>query len=194
MVRILAQKNDDLRRILPQMARLRIAVFREWPYLYDGTLDYEEQYLGHFIEAPDHVAICAFDGDQLVGMATASPLKHQYKELIEPLQNAGYAPGEVFYFGESILLPAYRGQGIGHKFFDGREAHAKACGYSKTTFCAVVRPDDHPLKDAAIRPLKDFWMKRGYRPLDGVIGHFSWRDIGDEKETAKPMQFWGQGF
>ena len=30
---------------LDDVARLRIAVFRDWPYLYDGDLDYERRYL-----------------------------------------------------------------------------------------------------------------------------------------------------
>ena len=41
----------DILPILPDLARLRIVVFRDWPYLYDGTLDYEEKYLATFAAA-----------------------------------------------------------------------------------------------------------------------------------------------
>ena len=37
--------GDDIRTVLPDLARLRMEVFREWPYLYDGSLAYEEDYL-----------------------------------------------------------------------------------------------------------------------------------------------------
>jgi GNAT superfamily N-acetyltransferase len=127
-------------------------------------------------------------------VATASPLVHQHEEFAEPFVKAGYRPEEIFYFGESVLLPEYRGQGAGHRFFDGREAHAESRGYRKTAFCAVIRPDDHPLKSPDIRPLDSFWRKRGYEKLDGLIAHFSWRDIGEAEETEKPMQYWGRGF
>ena len=33
--------GDDLAAALPDVARLRIDVFRDWPYLYDGDADYE---------------------------------------------------------------------------------------------------------------------------------------------------------
>ncbi len=194
MLRIEARSGEALRALLTEMAQLRITVFREWPYLYEGALDYEQGYLGRFMDAPDHVAICAFDGCRLVGMATASPLAHQHPEFAEPLAQAGHDPAEIFYFGESVLLPDYRGKGAGHKFFDGREAHARALGYSKMSFCAVMRPHGHPLRPETYTPLDAFWKKRGYAPLGGVIGHFSWRDIGEDGETSKPMQFWGRGF
>ena len=42
-IRIL--KGDALKPALPALAGLRISVFREWPYLYDGSVDYEEKYL-----------------------------------------------------------------------------------------------------------------------------------------------------
>jgi hypothetical protein len=31
-------------------------------------------------------------------------------------------------------------------------------------------------------------------PLAGLIGHFSWTDIGETAESSKPMQYWGRGF
>ena len=40
--------GDDIKSVLPDLARLRMIVFRDWPYLYDGTLEYEEEYLAKF--------------------------------------------------------------------------------------------------------------------------------------------------
>lgn len=194
MLRVEPHHGEALRALLPQLAQLRIEVFRDWPYLYDGTLDYEARYLSRFLEAPDHIAICAFDGDTLVGASTAAPLAAQHEEFTEPFRAAGITLDDIFYFGESILKRAYRGRGLGHAFFDGREAHASAKGCEKTTFCGVVRPEDHPLRPIDYRPLDDFWRKRDYRPLEGMIAHFSWRDVGEEEESNKPMQFWGRGF
>jgi GNAT superfamily N-acetyltransferase len=109
----------------------------------------------------------------------------------EPFRARGYDVDHIFYFGESVLLREYRGQGIGHAFFDQREAHARGLGgYTHATFCAVVRPSDHPMKPANYVPLDAFWQRRGYTRMDGLVGSFSWRDIGDAGETAKPMQFW----
>ena len=175
---------------LPDLARLRIAVFREWPYLYDGTPDYEARYLAHFIEEDGAVLVVARDGDAIVGMATASPMAGQDEEVCAPFAQAGHDVSRLHYFGESVLLPDYRGIGIGHAFFDHREAGARAAGARATCFCGVVRPADHPLRPAGARDLAPFWRARGYVPVEGMIGHYDWKDIDQPGETRHPMQFW----
>ena len=37
--------GPELEPFIDGLGRLRIAVFREYPYLYDGSLDYEREYL-----------------------------------------------------------------------------------------------------------------------------------------------------
>ena len=102
----------------------------------------------------------------------------------------GIALTDIFYCAESVLLPAYRGQGIGHAFFDAREAHARALGRRYSAFCGVVRPASHPLKPSDYAPLDPFWRKRGYTPVEGAVAHFRWKDIDQERETDHPLQFW----
>ena len=180
-----------LKDALPALARLRIAVFRDWPYLYDGTIAYEEGYIRKFSEAKDALIVAARDGDQIVGAATASPMEGHADEFAEPFQAKGYDTGRIFYCGESVLLPAYRGKGIGHAFFDHREARARELGrFTHAAFCGVVRPADHPLRPPDYRPLDAFWMKRGYRKVDGLVARFSWKDIDKPEADEKPMQFW----
>ena len=96
----------------------------------------------------------------------------------------GIDPASVFYFGESVLLPEYRGQGIGHAFFDHREAAARAWGASRASFCAVIRPPDHPARPAGYVPLDAFWAKRGYAPVPGLIGEFTWARARRERAKA----------
>jgi GNAT superfamily N-acetyltransferase len=176
---------------LPALARLRITVFREWPYLYDGTHDYEQNYVKKFATAESAVVVAAFDGDDIIGCATASPLRGHADAFAAAFANRDFDPDRLFYFGESVLLGSHRGRGVGHAFFDHREAHARRVGgYTHTTFCGVVRPADHPMRPATYVPLDAFWRKRGYQKLDGVTGQFGWKDIGEDTETKKLMQFW----
>jgi GNAT superfamily N-acetyltransferase len=176
----------EIEAALPALGALRIAVFREWPYLYQGSEAYERDYVRAFAEAPDAVLVAAFDGDAIVGAATASPMAAQEAEVLACFPS----PHDHFYFGESVLLPAYRGRGIGHAFFDHREAQARACGAKVAAFCGVVRPADHPLRPADFRPLDAFWRARGYAPVPGLTTSFEWQDIDQPHETAHPMQFW----
>ena len=143
----------EIEAALPALGALRIRVFREWPYLYEGSEAYERDYVRAFARAGDAVLVAAFDGDAIVGAATASPMAAQDAEVLACFPE----PEGHFYFGESVLLPDYRGRGIGHAFFDHREAQARACGAKVAAFCGVVRPADHVLRPKDFRPLDGFW-------------------------------------
>lgn len=182
--------GDQVAPLLDALADLRIRVFREYPYLYDGDLDYETRYLERFAAAPEALLAAAFAGELLVGAATALPLHHEHDAFKRPFEQHGIDPRTVFYLAESVLLPAYRGRGIGHAFFDAREAAARRLGYTTAAFCAVVRAATDPRRPADYRPLDAFWRKRGYRPAEGVTTRFAWQELGETEETAKPMQFW----
>jgi GNAT superfamily N-acetyltransferase len=181
----------ELERYVPELARLRIEVFRDFPYLYDGDPDYEARYLRTYSQSPGSVAVLVFDGERVVGASTGVPLEHETAEVKRPFITHGYDPRSLFYFGESVLDKAYRGRGLGVRFFAEREAHARSVGdFQWTAFCAVQRPDDHPLRPAGYAPLDAFWQKRGYRRHPDLHTTFSWRDLGETEESAKPMVFW----
>jgi hypothetical protein len=67
--------------------------------------------------------------------------------------------------------------------------HARL-GFSQGRLLRRRPPGDHPARPEGYRPLDRFWRARGYAPLDGVVAHFGWRDIGEVEETQKPLQFW----
>ncbi|MFD2173356.1 GNAT family N-acetyltransferase [Rhodobacter lacus] len=177
---------------LEDVARLRIAVFRDWPYIYDGSLEYERRYLESYRSSENALVVGAFEGARLVGAATGTPLEDHADDFAAPFAATDLSLEQVFYCAESVLLPAYRGQGVGHAFFEARESHARALGRRYSAFCAVIRPSDHPLKPASYRPLDGFWRKRGYAPMPGVVAHFRWTDLGNDAQTEKALQFWGK--
>jgi GNAT superfamily N-acetyltransferase len=176
---------------LDDLARLRITVFRDFPYLYDGDVAYERQYLQTYAQAPASLFVLAMAGEDVVGAATGVPLADAEQAFQQPLRDAGFAAHEVFYFGESVLLPAWRGRGIGHGFFDHREDHARGLpGIATAAFCAVERPEDHPDRPADYSPLHALWRKRGFTRRPDITTTYTWKDVGDPHESAKPMIFW----
>lgn len=186
-----ALTGESIISALPAVARLRIEIFREFPYLYEGTIDYEERYLEALARADRAVVVAARDVEAIVGAATAMPLRDEHEAFRRPFEEKGYDLGSIFYFAESVLKPEYRGGGLGHAFFDVREAHARSFGgYTHAAFCGVVRPDGHPLRPPHYRPLDRFWRKRGYEAVPGLVAFYSWTDIGEAQESEKPMQFW----
>lgn len=187
---VAALTGEALVAALPALARLRIEVLRAYPYLYDGTHTYERGYLETFARAAGAIIVAAKDGDEIVGCATGAPMARVDPAFAAPFLARGYDISKIFYCGESVLRPQYRGLGLGHRFFDEREAQAVRLGNRISTFCAVVRPSDHPLAPKDYVPLDAFWTKRGYGKAEGFTTHFAWKDIDTAGETDKPMQFW----
>ncbi len=180
----------DLRARLDDLARLRIEVFRAWPYLYQGTMDYERNYLPLYGKVRTGTLIAALDGARVVGAATALGLDEEEAHVQAPFLKAGMDVRRIFYFAESVLLPDYRGQGVGVRFFEEREAAARFHGYAQACFCAVVRPDDHPARPKDYVPLDEFWRHRGYARRPDLVSTFSWVDVGETEETDKAMVYW----
>ncbi|MBN7785839.1 GNAT family N-acetyltransferase [Ponticoccus gilvus] len=175
---------------LDDVARLRIAVFRAFPYLYDGSLDYERTYLETYRSSPGAVLVGAFDGERLVGASTGTPMEDHAEDFARAFAGQDLDLTTLFYCAESVLLPEYRGHGIGHRFFDLREEHARALGRTHAAFCSVMRPADHPQRPEAYAPLDPFWRRRAYAPLPGAVAQFRWKDIDQTTETDHPLQFW----
>lgn len=179
---------------LPAVAALRIAVFRDWPYCYDGSADYETQYLATYARSPRSLFVLAFDGDAVVGASTAVPLVDEVAAFREPFTRRGIDSAQVFYFGESVLLPAWRGRGLGHAFFDAREARARELGLPVTAFCAVERDAGDPRRPPGHRDNDAFWRKRGYRRQDDMFCELEWQETGATSPQMHQLRFWLRGY
>jgi GNAT superfamily N-acetyltransferase len=177
---------------LREIAALRITVFREFPYLYEGDLEYEMTYLRPLLNSPTSLVVLVRVNNRCVGASTGLPLRDADEEFQRPFSQHGYELNDFFYLGESVLLPEYRGQGLGHQFFDLREAQARRDGCTRTCFCSVNRALDHPRRPAAHRSLEPFWEGRGYAPLPGLVAEYPWLDLNEPEPTTKTLQFWGR--
>ena len=192
-IRVETLSGAALQPLLPVLARLRTAVFRAWPYLYDGDAAKESEHLAGFAASPRSGIVVAFAGNEPVGASTCLPLSDESDNVKAPFLAHGIAPSRVFYFGESVLLPGLRGRGIGVRFFEEREAHARAVSDADfACFCSVERSPGDPRRPVDYVPLDAFWRKRGYRPMPGFTCTMRWREVGDAEETPHRLNFWGR--
>lgn len=182
--------GSDALPYIEDLGRLRITVFAEFPYLYNGDMAYEREYLQTFFEARQSVLVLAMHEDAIIGASAGLPLAEETDNIKRPFIERGIDVSKVFYFSESVLLPQWRGHGLGHVFMDERERWARANGYQMACFCAVVRPQDHPRCPANYRPLDDFWQKRGFQKAADMLCYIAWQDWDETQESEKPLQFW----
>jgi hypothetical protein len=176
---------------LPDLARLRMAVFREFPYLYEGSPESEARSVAEFGACPGAGLAVAFDGGRVVGCSTCRPLAAEGAGVIAPFLARGWNIGRFCYFGESVLLPAYRGRGAGVDFFRAREAHAATLpGCDFATFCSVIRPDNHKLRPEGAVKLDEFWRHRGFHPEPDLICTMRWKQIDTDDKVENRLAFW----
>jgi GNAT superfamily N-acetyltransferase len=186
---IMTRCGEEILPYLDAAAHLRIEVFREYPYLYEGSLESEEAYLKTYARCPQSIFVLVQDGGETVGISTGLPLANAVTSFQKPFLQAHVNLDEIFYLGESVLRKNYRGQGIGHEFFDKRETHARKLGCLQATFCAVVRPAWHPLKPQIYFDNHALWHKRGYEPSE-LYSTLSWKQVDSILEQENQLQFW----
>jgi len=189
-ITITALRGADLLPVLDDIARLRMRVFYEWPYLYQGDLDYERRYLATYAATPDAICVLAQAAGKVVGASTGLPLLDNESAFVQPFLESAIDPAQVFYFGESVVLTDYRGRGIGHVFFNKREQHACAVGnFHITAFCSVDRADNDPRRPADYRSNHAFWHKRGYQHQPTMKMQLNWEEI-DRGDMNHTLSFW----
>lgn len=182
--------GHKIKPYLLRLANLRMQVFKEYPYLYVGELQYELDYLATYVKCPASILILVLDNNEVVGASTAIPLEAEIEEFKKPFIKKGIALSQIFYLGESVLLPAYRGKKIYQHFFEMREQAARDYGCSQTAFAAVERSLDDPRRPKAYRGLEPIWQHFNYTKHPELCAHLSWPEYGDLEETAKPLIFW----
>ncbi len=190
MPHLLSLHGPELAPYIDRLGQLRIAVFREYPYLYEGTLESEREYLKTYLDSPRSLVVLALEGEDVVGATTCVPMADEGPEFQEAFVKAGYDIGSICYLGESILLPEYRGHGLGKEFFQRRGAHAQGLGFKITTFCAVDRPNDDPRRPAGYRPLDGLWNGQGYVKHAELQATFEWKELDEAAPSGKTLTFW----
>ncbi|MEJ1977856.1 MAG: GNAT family N-acetyltransferase [Acetobacteraceae bacterium] len=170
--------------------RLHVEVFHDWPYLYQGDVN-KPAYIADYAEISRAALFLVSAGGQPIGAATCLPLEEESANVQAPFLERGLDPRRFFYFGEGVLLKAWRGKGLGVRLFELRESHARAVSTADfAVFCSVRRPADHPLRPAAPHTNDAFWRKRGFQPMPGMACTMTWLDRGETAETKHTLDFW----
>lgn len=116
-------RGEEAKKYLNSLAELRMKVFKDFPYLYDGDFEYEKKYLNTYFSSAHSFVVLAKDSTKsnaIIGAATAILLSEEEDAFKKAFVAQKIDPGTVCYFGESVLLSEYRGLGIGKEFMLAR--------------------------------------------------------------------------
>ena len=175
---------------LDDLATLRLVIFPEYPYLYQGRREDELTYLATNAEEADACVILAYNGLTVIGAVTGMPLVHEDAQVLDAFAGTTFPLNEVYYVGELLFRPAYRNCGLGQKLLAKLGNHIRSLSRYRSLTCATVeRPEDHLLRPSNYIPISRFLARTGFVRLPGVTTHFMWCET-DGVKRDHIMQFW----
>ena len=182
--------------VLDDVSRLRMELFRDYPYCYAGNLDYEQNYLRGLSENHESLVIAAYAENELVGTATALPLESS-ADILEGARdrfsNAGLRPEICYYYSEILVRPGQRRRGIAGEFYRRRDATARRLGYSTLCFAALDTSTLARVKPARYFDPSDLWRRMGFVSNPELYVDYHWPTLqadGSSVDTEHRLYFW----
>lgn len=182
--------GEEARAYLEPIAAMRIRFFREFPYLYEGSLDYETAYLETYFQSPNSRILLVFKDGKVVGFSNVIPLNEELPEIKSELLGKGLHKDVYFYIGEVMLDPICRGQGLVRRFFAFHEAYAQQRGCSKLVFMTVQRPEQHPERPMGYEGPDSIWRHFGYAKLPDIFIKMPWSQVDTGQEELNTLDIW----
>ena len=184
--------GEKIKDVIDELGNFRITIFKEYPYLYDGNLDYERKYLSRYGNISDSILLLVRDKEGILGAATGIPLVNDEPEFTEPFKDKNL--DEIFYIGELMIRKDNRSKGIGTLLLKNMLDLIDKNQFKTVCLYTVDRGNNHPLKPDFYQSPDSLWRKFGFEKHSSHIVYFSWRDLGNVVETEKPMNVWIKDF
>ena len=181
------------KEILPYIDRiiqLRIQLFKGWPYLYEGSLEYEESYFEGYVSSDLSTAVLVLDHDQVVGCAIGLPVAESLKEIGQIFKDQGQPSGKSYYLSDLLLQEEYRGKKIGQNMVQTLEKAVMGLqDFSAIYLCEIVRDPKDSRKPPHLHSLDKFWDKQGYEIVPDWLIQLKWLEVGAKKPISHDLRF-----
>jgi len=185
---------EDIHSYVEDIARLRVTVFKEYPYLYDGNFDDELLYAQKFVNSPNSLVCLLFDKNKVVGALTGLPLAYEDVLIRDTWeQNSNTPLSSVYYFSEMLMYSEYRKHGYGSKLFvTGENCVKQYSSFDTITLITIHRNNNHPLQPTSYKPLDHFCEIHGYTKHDDITCIISWKEIGASEASQNELIYWSK--
>jgi ribosomal protein S18 acetylase RimI-like enzyme len=185
-------RGEEVYACSDELAALRINVFREYPYFYDGNLENEKNCLSQYLSANSALVIVK-SGERIIGAITGIPLNEAFSDCKNFFVENEIPMEGIFYLGEISLLKEYRGQGIGAQMYELFEEFVRKNRiYKEIALCEVMSPKEDPRCTSDCFYLDSFLTKIGYIKNPAWTIQFSWKELNSQEEFYHPMRFWSK--
>ena len=178
----------EIENHIDDLGRFRMEIFREYPYLYDGSIEYERVYLSRYSRNPESLLLILQDDRGILGACTGMPLTSE--DIGFQNTFVGENKDEIYYIGEIMLRADSRGQGLGSSLLSTALSLIDLTRFKKVSLCTVDRGLNHPRRPVNYCPPDYLWEKYGFVKSSNHLAYLGWKDIGHEIETDKPMNIW----
>ena len=181
-------RGPEIENHIDDLGKFRIEIFREYPYLYDGNIQFERVYLSPYSRNPESLLLILQDAHGIIGACTGTPLTGEDNDF----QNAfvGENKDEIYYIGAVILRADSRGQKLGSRLLSTALSLIDMKRFKKTSLCTVDRGLNHPRRPGKYCPPDYLWERYGFVKSTNLLAYLAWTDIGQKIETKKPMNIW----
>jgi len=175
-----------------KLSKLRMRCYRVFPYLYDGTIEIEQDYFSQFLnDTRALLVIIQNEKDELLGYCTGISLESEMS-IISDLDRCSLNPRETLYITDVIIDPKVQGRGLGTCVLLEIETHAKQMGYKSFIFLTVHRSENHLLKPKSYISPDKTWTNAGYMKTQHRI-EYEWLTFvapGLSEATSNTMELW----
>ena len=183
-------RGKSITPFLKDITDLCVTIYKEYPYLYEGTQEEYFPFIEHYAHSEHGIACLLFDNERLVGVAIGMPLNEMRDKYQAPFTNARPQENfrEIFYLGEFLLVKDYRGRGLGKKIY--LEFERSVTNMKKICFCKIDETDRKILETENYRPLDGFWEKFGFHKCEDVSVTVNWQNVGELEESPHQLVYW----
>lgn len=188
-------QGNEVNSIVDNISKMRINEFRNFPYMYDGSLEYERLYFQEFCKDPNSLIVCIFDDSKLIATATSIPLLSN-ADILDNVASKFIAqsldPKTFFYSGEFIVLQKYRQNGLCKNLLYSVESLAKTLGFTNLCIATVCRSKDDPRRPVSYVDSDVVWKSLGFE-ITNIKTSYPWPTIQPNQLTVtvnNEMIFW----
>lgn len=187
--------GKDVAKFTTLIANYRISFFKKFPYLYEGNMEYESNYLEGILNEKKSLLVVIQFNNSPIGISTSYPLTTEADILTETYEkfiSENKKPEEYFYYSEIILSDDHRQKGLSKTVYEIQEDYAKTLGFKKICLATVLREKNDIRKPLDYRDSDGLWENLGFSKTKIIID-YEWPTIQFDSSIQKnknKMIFW----